>query len=638
MALFRRWALTLLLLAVACLSPRCLAEEKIRKWTDSTGTFEIQAKLLKHVNGSVQLLKSDGLVITVPETKLSEADRKYLQSRTTKNPFAGGTPAKKTAPASHAAKSSPPVTFKAGEIKVLAKGGKLVALNRNAAPPAIKPDAAAYRPSLKPFVVGLEKLDAYARTSQPILVDEKTPTFALSLHRVGNRSNPATFGRVYLAHHSAAKGDVVLDIDESLLLLDHHIASGHSLAAVGVGYPSERGGDLTLLKGLAEGKPQVVARWHVPEWDRRGSKPKIEFARILDGNRVVAHVKNSLYVWDLSTGSNSLQIERVLSGKMQLSGTGRYLALPTSGGCYLLDLTGGELLGKTPFPSSLTPEVRFSPDGKKLAMTASNIVSVWDLEQGKVFKQAVVENHCGALFGWVGDKYVLTQLAGLLDIERGVTLWSYQVPSNKQTFTAANGIVAVNQYGDSSIVCMPLPHPSVEAVAKKLTGDDKQLMAVMPGTEVSIQVETIDDLQVDEIRAMLKASAERAGWKVVDNAALQLIAKIERGEKKKLQFRHLGSSLLAAPEVVTIRPFSSSLMVRRDGATLWSRRTENHVPSFLRLERGQSVKKAVKKYEKPNPDYFKYIVLPPKILRPEIRKMIGRSMIRNGEWSDYFPR
>jgi WD40 repeat protein len=51
-----------------------------REWTDVTGSFHLEAKLLTVKEGKVYLEKSDGKVVPVPLDRLSEPDRKYLAS------------------------------------------------------------------------------------------------------------------------------------------------------------------------------------------------------------------------------------------------------------------------------------------------------------------------------------------------------------------------------------------------------------------------------------------------------------------------------------------------------------------------------------------------------------------------------
>ena len=53
---------------------------KPRVWQDTTGKFKITAKIVGVKDGKVALQKEDGSVVNVPIEKLSEQDRKYLES------------------------------------------------------------------------------------------------------------------------------------------------------------------------------------------------------------------------------------------------------------------------------------------------------------------------------------------------------------------------------------------------------------------------------------------------------------------------------------------------------------------------------------------------------------------------------
>ena len=51
-----------------------------RKWTDATGKFSIEAELVEVKDDQVALKKTDGKVIKLPVARLSEIDRRYLNS------------------------------------------------------------------------------------------------------------------------------------------------------------------------------------------------------------------------------------------------------------------------------------------------------------------------------------------------------------------------------------------------------------------------------------------------------------------------------------------------------------------------------------------------------------------------------
>ena len=55
------------------------SDSPIREWSDATGKFHVNAKLLGVKDGKVQLKKSDGEVINIPLAKLSAQDQDALK-------------------------------------------------------------------------------------------------------------------------------------------------------------------------------------------------------------------------------------------------------------------------------------------------------------------------------------------------------------------------------------------------------------------------------------------------------------------------------------------------------------------------------------------------------------------------------
>ncbi len=52
-----------------------------RTWTDSTGKFRVEAKLVSFANGQATLLRRDGKAITLPLDRLSAGDQTFLQTQ-----------------------------------------------------------------------------------------------------------------------------------------------------------------------------------------------------------------------------------------------------------------------------------------------------------------------------------------------------------------------------------------------------------------------------------------------------------------------------------------------------------------------------------------------------------------------------
>lgn len=51
----------------------------MREWVDNTGTFTCQARLVRFLDGKVQLLKDNGRTTTVSLSRLSENDVRFVE-------------------------------------------------------------------------------------------------------------------------------------------------------------------------------------------------------------------------------------------------------------------------------------------------------------------------------------------------------------------------------------------------------------------------------------------------------------------------------------------------------------------------------------------------------------------------------
>ena len=56
-------------------------ESPMRKWTDASGVFNLDAEFLGLIDGKAKLKKSDGSTITIPLNKLSDDDQDWIRKR-----------------------------------------------------------------------------------------------------------------------------------------------------------------------------------------------------------------------------------------------------------------------------------------------------------------------------------------------------------------------------------------------------------------------------------------------------------------------------------------------------------------------------------------------------------------------------
>ena len=629
----KRYILTFTLVLAVFASATALAQDKIRTWRDASGKFEIRATLVEQTDKAVRLRKDDRRVVTVPLDQLSAPDLRYLKElkkEKNDNPFSGG----EMEDPSAAPAASVPSTQGPDDVAELPTDGKPVYLNIDYPASAIAPDPNFADAKFAPFAVPIGEMDAYTRVSEPILVNAREPIFAVSAHRNKNASGPENYGNVVLVGPKSRTAKLGYSSPETFRLFDHNMKYDRSLGVAGVNSPSDRGGDLVLLDKLSTGKAKPIARWHLPDWDRRGFKPKVEFAKMLDATRALVKVNDTVYGWSLDTGQNWLKIDRVpATGKIATSGSGRYLAIAVSGGVQIIDAEKSESMGKIPFPSRLTPEIRFSPDGRRLGMAVGNQVAVWNLENAGMEMSETIQTHTGRLVGWVGNNRLLTQF-GLIDLDLAQAIWQYNLPSSAKDVTIEGGFVTVNKNSRPTLVAsLPMPHAAVSKLKLDRATKDKLLLG--PGSSVQLRIDAVAGVDENAMEQALDAAVRKAGWKVDPQSDVIVIAEIKRGEKQSLNFRSLGSSIYGETEVVTLRPYRASLRVVRGATTLWQRSTQNMVPFIVRIKPGEKLQDAVKQYEIADPEYFRRVSIPPRVFKPEYRKTVGRSRVKNGTWVDY---
>jgi len=65
----------------------CVARAEVRKWTDGTGKYSVQAELVDVKDGKVHLRRADGRVVAVPLEKLGAADQEYIKQKSGRPPL-----------------------------------------------------------------------------------------------------------------------------------------------------------------------------------------------------------------------------------------------------------------------------------------------------------------------------------------------------------------------------------------------------------------------------------------------------------------------------------------------------------------------------------------------------------------------
>ena len=570
--------------------------------------------------------------------KLSQADRDFLaefrKRESPDNPFAGGEPAEMVNPAP----DSPPKTSTSSARVELKSTAVPLELYQGELPTGLK-DPGDPVPSLRPGGFAVAETNAYDEPSLPVLLDAKTGLVAMSIGRHQSGKPQEAHGRIFVGKLPQGPAKVVHDVAEGVILLDHHVALDRSVLVSGFdGF--KRGGDLVILADLAAGKPHEIHRCKIPGVDTPGFKPQVEWARILDGQHVVAVVNDQLNVWNYTSGDHVYCIDKISSQQLPALGPGRtLLAIPTGPGVTIVRALDGTSVGHISLTGSLTPGTAFHPDGSRIALCADNRVVVFNLESGQTEVDATVAEHIsGTPLGWVDQHLLLAQGGTLIDTALGMGVWNYTLGALRGTVVTPGTLLVFGGFQKGVLASLPVPHPAAKDSIAKLTKAGDAIFLVRPGSTVSVDVQLIPGVDREPIVAALREAVERAGWKVADQAPVVVVAKLGRGQPQQLRFRRAGvPPIFTQPSDIseaTLTPFTADLEIQKDAAVLWKRKTENFVPFSLQLDEGETVQQAVSKFERPDTEFFGRLNFPPRIPLAKVSETIGLTSLNGTQWQD----
>lgn len=639
------WLVYSLLLQTMFPSLSLRAEEPSRTWRDAAGKFSIEAKLIDVQAETVRLQKASGDTISVPLAKLSDADRTYIKSKTesktalsaeSDNPFA--TPSLKIEALQ--SKFSLQTVAPSSDVADLPDAGNTVLLPKSTVCEPLTADPAPPIPDLKASLVAIAQADAYDDVSSMVTLNSRQALVAMSIgRRVPGSPQPPT-GKIVVGQLPKGPFTLVSEGAEANRIFDHNESTGQTLLVSNLD-DLKRGGELVVMEGLAEGKPVELYRRRLPGIDNPGFKPQVVQARLIGSDIAVVIVNEAVYCWNLKSSQLIYRTENnamFSQGGIAFSGTGKWLIAPQQGGFNLLEAATGEDRGYVETGLLASAGLAFNPDGRRIGYTSGNSWGVWDIVDAKKSSSGVVTEHIGdRLTGWVGKDWLLTDSGNLIDTQSEMLLWFYYVGAPESRRLWNNWLIVLSKEGGLKLTTLPMPDPKTQMAIRRLD-QQKNLMVTAPGTEVRIEIESTEPVDKKAITDALTTAIDRAGWKVKPTAKLTVVAKIGRGKPYSVQYKTspIGGTADQTHNV-EIRPFTAVLEIRSGKSVLWTRNTENFAPPMVFLRGDETVEQAVKKYERPQPEFFSMIQIPPRIPRSEIAKGIGSSRIDKGVWID-FPR
>lgn len=588
---------------------------EMRKWTDSTGSFSVNAKLVSNEDGNIKLEKEDGRVITLPLAKLSDEDQTYLEElkkqNSAANPFAGGdmkAPAKSTG-ISDSKPSTPKIepispNFQTNE-KVLSDNGKW----------AVQPDSANQaNPSQKVinFKSGFTKHEFHNRLSGVKLTNDGEMLIAAI-------TNPFENGtELLIADLKTAKSNPPLRIDSK----DQTLLAATAKQAVTYKKGSGRtAGEISFWE-LGDEARQTAAWKAASFFDRDGLAPT--FGQFIDENRLLTAGRR-VTLWNCESATAEYSYTISDTTQPAISSTGKQVAIASGKSVYIINIDDGEVLGKIE-PPSAAKFMAFSPNGEQLAgiNSSSGEIWTWNLSDNQLSQEFSAPPRSTKSIDWVGEEYLLIDDIYLMDVRLRAVVWIYE----------SNGGTVVNSNdgrfwfaGKTKISPISLPGTNLTKRTENLKPDE--LLVLGPDSKVSLEFNLpFKGNEQDKIRTRITTTLNKNGVAVQNNADLQLVFKIVKGEPQKAEMSSITDPFgRRGTESIKYTPQIGSVTLVKNGDRVWQKSRQFGPMGMIQLKRGESAQAAAKRLCKPDPSFFESIALPKYIGQLPGGKPFGRSKI-----------
>jgi hypothetical protein len=608
------------------------AQHETRLWKDASGSFQVRARLLDKTGDTVRLQKADGKEVSVPLSKLSPADRDYVEKVTSPRQAADGTEQAPPPPRRGLRLLEPSISV--GDGAALPEDGPTIDSASAPVEGRFDPDPADPAPAADPGTVSVCPTDAYDKISMPKPVDAGCRKLLVSVGRHVITEPNAARGRIFLVDWAERRAEMVWEVPKKLELLDLDPDSGRSVHIEGMDGLG-RGGEIVMAEGIATGEGKVLFRRTLPGAGKPGFQPTVSWGRLISSSHLLALFERHVVLWDLPAARVVWRLEAPTDTPPAVSPSGLALAVSLPSGVAVVETATGKVLRRFE-EAGLNRALAFDPTGSRLAVSEDNRFRVWDLAADVVVAEGITTEHLGSSkLTWVGPRTLLAAFGQAIDTELGMAVWKYALPPGDSLSAAGRVWYAGGSLG-CEVSALEIPHLPVGYVVGAILAGGEGSLVVGPGSAVSIAVDNRlgPMVSIDEaaIRDAIAEACRNAGWVVKAGAPIGLVARLERGEVQELKFRdHRNADSIST---ATMQPFKAALEIRRGNDPLWTRETQNHPPFMLFLGKDETVQQALTKFERPDPDFFSRLHLPPRIPRTDGPYQPGFSILSDGKWSD----
>lgn len=619
--------------ARAAQTEKRFATEPVRKWTDRTGRFSIDAQYSGTDGPKVVLLKTDGKKISVPFATLSDQDQTYVKQQTdpSENPF--------TDTEAQVTDVAPMKEANWREAKV------------------IHPQKFS-KWSFVPTgdIAAVQKIPDGPQAAVPL---KKLPGADMDLNEVEGIYPSSDSGRVLICRQkgninekqflelvdiSKNRSEALTPLPKQTILLDADLDSelvAYRSHEVGL---QENNGILTIAK-YTPNNLTVIARWEPYGHSTAGFDNEISEAKFLSPDRILTldRWRKAILIWDFAQVKVLMRIPIGTANEIAtvLSPDRKLLAISAETGVSIIDLEAGRHVATIPPDGRRYHSLAFRGDNARLAGLTDLGLKVWDLTNGNVtvnFTTPAINTSFDVALAWTGS-YLLVGNNYLFDVDRRILLWEYQ--ESMLTFhnaTLRNGVLWMVPFSqsESTLVSSPVPHQAALTMAKQLPSAEELLVA-RPGDQVAIEIdmdpnivlpddvekrlagyvkaveksEADDDKIVmlkpgdakkDLVRRELAIALKEAGYQVVSksNLVLKFVCKPQPPQTIRINVDRRWPPRREDFVEKTITPHATCLSFALNGEVIWENGFVARPNMIIYLEKGETLDQALERLSRPN--------------------------------------
>jgi len=631
-----RHLLFFLVTVVVCFSA-ALAEET-RTWTDSSGSFTIEASLVSFDGNTVKLKKEDGKILSLNIDKLSDVDQRYLtEGPSSENPFEAAERAEARAQGT----PSPTSAAKTVNIKNAKEVGDYAETSWSCQP---DPSPLENLPSKKfTFRAGNVPLHSHAKDSgfffsrngQKVLYVLQVPKPS-----IGGDEKETDSTRIFIG--DVASGETTMS--KNPLCLTPYGLSPDGSKAMFVQSPWEFGihngkeGKIHIAKCNSNNKLEPFMILNPIENQgrfRNQETADVETAAWVSNDQILVLYKAGadqlLVLVNINTGQALWRLKPDLGGSknLTLSPGGKYLLVKAGRATLLIETASGKTIGTLEGASEFgIAKYSFSPDGRKIASSGDEMIRIWDATTGEPEEAFFIDGSSSFFtFDWVSNQHLLAG-SKLIDTTLQAPIWEYLgFINNGYYFGGQFWYLAGHEA--KTLVGVKIPQ---KKVLDQFSGNqsNSNLFAVQPGMMVALKMDTSITRDQNEIKRAMEEKLRANELILSNDAPVTFLLKVTQEGGKTVTYTTDRFPMMinrGGGTDVKYREDKYQLLVQQGSQTLWSRIYVTGPPDVSLDEIANTSLQAVvdrKIQERHYKDWFLNLKIPKKIPRTD---KIGKSML-----------